>query len=837
MLGGVGGTVDVAGSRGSRAQSPAAPTEDAGGAPGTVDTPAAQTAVQSAAERLNGQNNTAPQAGAVSNENGLNAFSEQEQVNLSSGKKNKIVSTFSDAVSFVKNALADKSNVDRAYLGKVPESVAQKVLMDTGIDISGYSAVIPSGSVRHMFKQHGDPIREASIGQISLTPEIAAKIPEIIAAPDKVTLSERADVSGGPALLFEKSIGDQHITVQAVSDGTHSIQTDTLYVRKKTPQDTVSNTGAEAQALNSNVRNVPPQGSFSDFTIPQGEDAVNTDTAAETPFSAADTAEAAAQAAPGPVQAGRVTTIRRPYQGKTPVQTQKSAAVVTVDSGSVERAQNRIDGAQNLANTPAGKSFKSVLRNAYKSVFQAAKSVPVKGLTFEGQPYTVDIPNSVPGKVISDPNLTAEKLALLDILPQVVQNGEYVGSGEYVQHSRKEKAVLRYDYFETPVAINGQNYIAKFDVEVLPMANNYRTHQLINMDLITSEAKLTGRDPALSSNVSGPVEGTRPLNVDSTIAQASDSVNAGTAAGSLLGTARQEESGLHFGMPGDMLEKTGGQEEAHGPQAPENAGGVQRSSGKRTGLSGWAGGRVIEGGPDDGQNEYDSQGVFGEDVRRGIERSDPGRDGKNQAGNGTDRTRNGNPQGPSEWARKNLIDRPAPAAGEAAENAARYCADVFVVKDSAIKGRNPRAWALTSGGKIYISDDLPSDLASIVGFHESVHAAKQNKNQRYIDFVDDVGSYINFQSDGMNTLGIVVQARFPGKDLMELSPSERETVYDELNALVWGFHKADPENARAQFAEMFRDYDAYIRALDAAMESVHQRADGPGASGTAEGRL
>ena len=36
-----------------------------------------------------------------------------------------------------------------------------------------------------------------------------------------------------------------------------------------------------------------------------------------------------------PVQVGRVTTIQRPYQGTRPVQAQKSAAPVTVDSGSV----------------------------------------------------------------------------------------------------------------------------------------------------------------------------------------------------------------------------------------------------------------------------------------------------------------------------------------------------------------------------------------------------------------------------------------------------------------------------------------------------------------------
>lgn len=49
-LGGVGGAVDVAGSRESRVQSHSAPTEGAGGAPVSVDTPATQTAIQSAAQ-------------------------------------------------------------------------------------------------------------------------------------------------------------------------------------------------------------------------------------------------------------------------------------------------------------------------------------------------------------------------------------------------------------------------------------------------------------------------------------------------------------------------------------------------------------------------------------------------------------------------------------------------------------------------------------------------------------------------------------------------------------------------------------------------------------------
>lgn len=242
-------------------------------------------------------------------------------------------------------------------------------------------------------------------------------------------------------------------------------------------------------------------------------------------------AEAPAQAPAGPVQVGRVTTIQRPYQGKTPVQTQKSAASVTVDESSVQAAQNRIDGAQGLDGAMPGKGFKATLKDAYKAVFKPAKNVPVSGVTFEGKPYTVDINSNVPGKVISDPNLTAEKLALLDILPQVVENGEYVGSGEYVQHSSKKKAAIRYDYFETPITINGADYIAKFDVEVLPMANNYRTHQITKIDLTPDGAKHPGPAPGLSRTTSSPVEGTRPLSFDSTIPQSAETVNSGDGLG------------------------------------------------------------------------------------------------------------------------------------------------------------------------------------------------------------------------------------------------------------------------------------------------------------------
>lgn len=238
----------------------------------------------------------------------------------------------------------------------------------------------------------------------------------------------------------------------------------------------------------------------------------------------------AKKAAPGveaaePVRVGRVTTIKSPYQGVTPVQTQKSASTVSVDSGSVNVAQKRINGARGLEGAMPGKGFKSTLKEVYKSVFKAARGVPVDGVTFDGKPYTVDINSNVPGKVISDPNLTAEKLSLLDILPQVVQSGEYVGSGAYVQHSKTPKKTVRYDYFETQVTINGHTYVAAFDVEVEPNVNNYRTHKLIKIDLKETAGPDVGPAPTATATPSSPVEGALPLNLDSTIPQGADNVN------------------------------------------------------------------------------------------------------------------------------------------------------------------------------------------------------------------------------------------------------------------------------------------------------------------------
>lgn len=251
----------------------------------------------------------------------------------------------------------------------------------------------------------------------------------------------------------------------------------------------------------------------------------------------ANAAEGTQNAVPGAetaenIRVGQATTIKKPYKGEVPTQTKRqNTAPVQVSNEALTRAQNSIAGARGLESSLPGQSFKSTLKNVYKSIFKPAKGVVVEGTSFGGQPYAVDINNNVPGKVISDPNLTAEKLSVLGNLTEIVQNGEYVGSGEYVPHGAKTKKTVRYDYFETPVEINGKQYIASFDVEVEPNVNNYRTHKLIKMDLNEVSGPDVGPAPTATETHSSPVEGTRPLNANDSIAQGAENVKNGGAAG------------------------------------------------------------------------------------------------------------------------------------------------------------------------------------------------------------------------------------------------------------------------------------------------------------------
>lgn len=214
-----------------------------------------------------------PNAEAVG---GLKPFTQREITNLSSGKKNKLLQAGADIVSFVRNALTDKASNEKLYMGKVPDGVANTIAENTGLAVSGYNVILPSDVVRHVVKKHGSEDVETARGQQAVTDATFAALPEVISAPDNVQLSGQTDGKGRRALVFDKMFDDGTVvTVQAVSEGQHSIIADTVYVKnKKNPQ--AGAHGEGSSALGHNVRDDLPQGSNN--IIPQRGDGVKSST-------------------------------------------------------------------------------------------------------------------------------------------------------------------------------------------------------------------------------------------------------------------------------------------------------------------------------------------------------------------------------------------------------------------------------------------------------------------------------------------------------------------------------------------------------------------------------
>ena len=1349
-----------------------------------------------------GTQNADPEGAAV-NENGLSAYTERERVNLASGKKNRIVSTFQEAVDFVRNALANRQSTDRAYLGKVPDETARRVLDDTGVDIAGYNAVIPSDAVRHIFKNHGDSKAENARGQVAITPETAARIPEVLSDPDRVMLSPQTDGRGLPTLLFEKDLGDYYVTAQAVADGSHSIQTDTLYIRKKkNSQDAVIDAGQQT-GPEDNVQNVPPQSS-SGLNVSQAEGEVNMaespsgDTksgvtvrdgvtttperdsadlttpearlAGQTPVPSSDASgpvegtrplnsdstiapgaenvntQGRTRLRPAPInydmaeEGARVVRVLKERYGSSPTledirnfdwsrgsefypkvaeairagfvkagkkkgglyvvretrpQTQAAENTdqqpVTAEmDGPIDRAadggvqseqeteertvnsygrQGAAEGGRvsdgdlgRLSGTGAGEQTGGVGTGAergrgHTDTFRAARerqnsvhdlrggpvssrdlglrrgtdaktlqvipesawddglratadrvreetgldTVFVTGGIQIGTPdgarlvrgaYTGDriivqadnirvTPDQIadheifhdraaqtPGLILEletriREQYGAEELdrvvdryiqklrGVIDVTENTGEDGTqaeawaileeifadaYAGINAFSAHAEQFNETVEQTMTERGVGRGSQNAAAtdrttgppaegrysfggenaqRADLEALDraqdmerrgvaMENIFRetgwytgadgkwrfeiddsgmeydpagdlqgavSRQWAMEDLEAAKEDLFGsitqeqadmvraynrakiardtaeqqrlydeltsaefgflfetyadaleRATAAKNNPQGGTladyinhpelfanypqlrqaslqftdlpDGTRgrynteshTITLDNSLRgapedtlvheiqhaiQSAEGFSGGSSpeywarrefeTGDLVtnrlqqeydqilnGLGREDqnkyirytelerelerlflsdpntEAGRRYdrleaeqdaiyeelypnawfrqlldlsrrmedtaGEYRRMYENTAGEIEArdvtarrqltpeqrrrtmpntgdentvfaesgdsYSMQEPDAAAqdeaerllfqGVDADTIRElTGLertedgdwrfavdtapaAAYDGGRTIDqqGGLDDGQNEYDAQGVLGETARREAERAESFAGTSGADATETRRTGRQAHDGRADtgthprWARGHLIDQPSPAAGIAAENAGRYGADAFVVDDAAIKERNPNTWALTSGGKVYISNRIPADLADVVGFHEAVHAAKQNESPNYRAFIENTLGYISKESaETTRILDLLSSTRFGGKAFTELSDREVQTALDELNALVWGFHKADPENARAQFADMFQDYDAYIADLDAAMES------------------
>lgn len=202
---------------------------------------------------------------------GLVPITEQAANRLSGGKNNIIARKTSDIISFVRNALRKKGGPERLYMGTIPDSAANTIRDATGVDVSGYTAILPGDSVQHIFKNHGTDATERTRGQRAVTENDISLIPRVLSDPDSVSLSSETDVLGRPVLLLTKRIGDTYITAQAVTDGRHALTTNSLWIQKEKNRPAIPDAGASA-GPEGNAQSALPQGPSKSIILPGGQE-------------------------------------------------------------------------------------------------------------------------------------------------------------------------------------------------------------------------------------------------------------------------------------------------------------------------------------------------------------------------------------------------------------------------------------------------------------------------------------------------------------------------------------------------------------------------------------
>ena len=164
-------------------------------------------------------------------------------------------------------------------------------------------------------------------------------------------------------------------------------------------------------------------------------------------------------------------------------------------------------------------------------------------------------------------NIPFEKYATGFHIPQLIENAHRVSSASNY-HEETSGSIPTFEYYDSPIEIDGKQYSAHIRVKNTNVGDKYYGHTVSeiddikiepptripasetptgqpentggSMDLRESPSLDTGKTPAAADIQSGPIEGTRPLNSDTTIAPGAENVNSDVLAQILFGNAQQE---------------------------------------------------------------------------------------------------------------------------------------------------------------------------------------------------------------------------------------------------------------------------------------------------------
>jgi len=147
---------------------------------------------------------------------------------------------FDQIETLYQSALSLQNDYLIVDIGVVDETFAERIKKSTGFDFTGYVISIDNYSIKHILEKHGNPIREAKRGQISITKEDFLLLPKLLFEFDSVKYDvkiKNINHTKRESLIFEKTIGDTYFVVKEIrtvskKGKVNKITLQTMYKRK-----------------------------------------------------------------------------------------------------------------------------------------------------------------------------------------------------------------------------------------------------------------------------------------------------------------------------------------------------------------------------------------------------------------------------------------------------------------------------------------------------------------------------------------------------------------------------------------------------------------------------
>jgi phage-Barnase-EndoU-ColicinE5/D-RelE like nuclease3 len=98
----------------------------------------------------------------------------------------------------------------------VPDTLAQRILDETGIDVVGHWVCLDNYGIVHTLEHHGNPVFESKRGQIAVEREDFIMMLEVFLCPDEIKIVEEIKKSRRVLIQFIKRIDDKMYVVKEI---------------------------------------------------------------------------------------------------------------------------------------------------------------------------------------------------------------------------------------------------------------------------------------------------------------------------------------------------------------------------------------------------------------------------------------------------------------------------------------------------------------------------------------------------------------------------------------------------------------------------------------------